>query len=155
MEVQLADLKRQLDETCATTEEMQRSYDCLKEEYLSLKRLSSGPRRERLTEAPGQQHLFDDGSASAAAGASRSSAGRGTAGTKRKKGHGRRRIPEHLPRTEVPHDVPPEERVCGCGREKVLHRRGRDRAARDTSPARCRSCGISIRSTPAPAAKTA
>ena len=37
---------------------------------------------------------------------------------KRKKGHGRRQIPDHLPRTDVPHDVPPAERVCDCGREK-------------------------------------
>ena len=42
------DLERQLDETCATTEELQRSYACLKEEYLALKRLLFGPRRERL-----------------------------------------------------------------------------------------------------------
>src|SRR5215467_4823799 len=53
------DLERQLDETCATTEELQRSYACLKKEYLALKRLLFGPRRERLPEAPGQGHLFD------------------------------------------------------------------------------------------------
>src|SRR5918995_6514525 len=53
------DLECQLDETCATTEELQRSYACLKEEYLALKRLLFGPRRERLPEAPGQGHLFD------------------------------------------------------------------------------------------------
>src|SRR4029078_11145159 len=53
------DLERQLDETCATTEELQLSYACLKEEYLALKRLLFGPRRERLPEAPGQGHLFD------------------------------------------------------------------------------------------------
>src|SRR6516162_6613262 len=58
----LGDLERQLDETCATTEELQRAYACLKEEYLALKRLLFGPRRERLPEAPGQGHLFvDDG----------------------------------------------------------------------------------------------
>src|SRR3954447_16767846 len=51
------DLERQLDETCATTEELQRAYACLKEEYLALKRLLFGPRRERLPEAPGQAHL--------------------------------------------------------------------------------------------------
>ena len=39
--------------------------------------------------------------------------------SKRKKGHGRRQIPEHLPRTEVPHDVPAEAKICDCGREKV------------------------------------
>src|SRR5882724_4442528 len=53
------DLERQLDETCATTEELQRSYACLKEEYLALKRLLFGPRRERLPEDPNQLHLFD------------------------------------------------------------------------------------------------
>ncbi len=53
----LHDLERQLDEFVATTEELQRSYACLKEEYLALKRLLFGPRRERLPEAPGQQHL--------------------------------------------------------------------------------------------------
>src|SRR5512142_1491576 len=56
---QLHDLEYQLDQTCATTEELQRSYACLKEEYLALKRLLFGPRRERLPEAPGQGHLFD------------------------------------------------------------------------------------------------
>src|SRR6202035_4768653 len=56
----LHDLECQLDETCSTTEELQRSYACLKEEYLALKRLFFGPRRERLPEAAGQQHLFDN-----------------------------------------------------------------------------------------------
>ena len=55
----LRDLERQLDEFVVTTEELQRSYDCLKEELLALKRLLFGPRRERLPEAPGQLHLFD------------------------------------------------------------------------------------------------
>jgi hypothetical protein len=59
MEVQLGDFKRQLDETCATNGELQRSHDCLKEQYEAMKRLWLGPRRERLTEAPGQQHLLD------------------------------------------------------------------------------------------------
>src|SRR3954452_14599076 len=53
------DLEHQLDETCTTTQELQRSYACLKEVYLTLKRLLFGPRRERLPEAPGQGHLFD------------------------------------------------------------------------------------------------
>jgi hypothetical protein len=46
--LRLRDLERQLDEFVATTEEMQRSYACLKEEYLVLKRMLFGPRRERL-----------------------------------------------------------------------------------------------------------
>ena len=58
--MRLRDLERQLDEFVATTEEMQRTYACLKEEHLVLQRMLFGPRRERLPEAPGQQHLFDD-----------------------------------------------------------------------------------------------
>ena len=57
--VRLRDLERQLDEFVATTEELERSYACLKEEYLALKRLLFGPRRERMPEAAGQLHLFD------------------------------------------------------------------------------------------------
>jgi transposase len=119
MEVQLGDLKRQLDETCATSEELQRSYDCLKEQYEAMKRLWLGPRRERLTEAPGQQHLFDiAGSVSPASELPIPPPAEEPAGQKRKRGHGRRRIAEYLPRTEVRHDVPAADRVCACGREK-------------------------------------
>ena len=38
MEVQLGDMKRQLDEMCATNGELQRSYDCLKEQYEAMRR---------------------------------------------------------------------------------------------------------------------
>jgi transposase len=120
MECRLADLERQLDETCATNGELKRSYDCLKEEYLALKRLFFGPRRERLPEAPGQQHLFDNDVPPPPPVESADSAPDGElpAGTRRK-GHGRRPIPDHLPRTEVVHDVSPDDRVCDCGCEKV------------------------------------
>jgi hypothetical protein len=53
--MRLRDLERQLDEFVATTEEMQRTYACKKEEHLALQRMLFGPRRERLPEAPGQQ----------------------------------------------------------------------------------------------------
>jgi len=120
MEVQLADLERQLDETCITNGELQRSYDCLKEQYEAMKRLWLGPRRERLAEAPGQQHLFDtDGTVSLASELPIPPPAEEPAEQKRKKGHGRRQIPEHLPRTEVPHDVSAEAKICDCGREKV------------------------------------
>jgi transposase len=117
--LRLRDLERQLDEFVATTEELERSYTCLKEEYLALKRLLFGPRRERLPEAPGQQHLFDADAPPALPDESADPApAEELPPPKRKKGHGRREIPDHLPRTDVPHDVPPEARVCDCGREK-------------------------------------
>jgi len=114
------DLERQLEEFVATTEELERSHACLKEEYLALKRLIFGPRRERLPEAPGQQRLFDDGAPPPPSVESTDTVpDEESPSRKRKKGHGRRPIPDHLPRTDVPHDVPPEARVCDCGRDKV------------------------------------
>ena len=85
-----------------------------------MKRLWLGPRRERLTEATGQQHLFDiAGTVSPVSELPILPPAEEATEQKRKKGHGRRQIPEHLPRTEVPHDIPPEARICDCGREKI------------------------------------
>src|SRR5215469_12740589 len=111
------DLERQLDETCATTEELQRSYACLKEEYLALKRLLFGPRRERLPEDPGQGHLFDTGPRTSVPPESAASAP--IAPAKHRKGHGRRPIGDHLPRRDVLHDVPEDQRTCSCGRART------------------------------------
>ena len=103
----------------ATTEEMQRSYACLKEEYLVLKRLLFGPRRERLPDDPGQGRLFDDGAPRRAFRRNLPTAIRVNPRPRSAaKGHGRRPIADHLPRRDVPHDVPEEERTCSCGREK-------------------------------------
>ena len=113
------DLECQLDETCATTEELQRSYACLKEEYLALKRLLFGPRRERLPEAPGQGHLFDTEPPTSTPPEPAASDPSEPRAAKRRKGHGRRPIADHLPRRDVLHDVPEEDRTCTCGRAKT------------------------------------
>src|SRR3954462_2363207 len=113
------DLERQLDETCATTEELQRSYACLKEEYLALKRLLFGPRRERLPEAPGQGQLFDTESMASTPPEPDVSYPSDHVPAKHRKGHGRRPIGDHLPRRDVLHDVPEEDRTCTCGRAKT------------------------------------
>jgi transposase len=113
------DLERQLDETCATTEELQRSYACLKEEYLALKRLLFGPRRERLPEAPGQGHLFDTVPMARTPPEPDASDPSEPAPAKHCKGHGRRPIGDHLPRRDVLHDVLEEDRTCACGRAKT------------------------------------
>lgn len=120
LERQLHDLESQLNETCSTSEELQRSYACLKEEYLALKRLFFGPRRERLPEAAGQLHLFDAHPCPSPPDESTvPAAAEELPARNRRKGHGRRRIPDNLPRTEVVHDVSPEQRACDCGREKA------------------------------------
>jgi transposase len=116
----LVDLERQLEQTCSTTDELQRSYACLKEEYLALKRLFFGPKRERLPEAPGQLHLFDDGAPAVAPDESSAPASTFQAPPPwRRQGHGRRKLSDDLPREEQLCDVAPEARVCQCGRDKV------------------------------------
>ena len=115
----LRDLERQLEEMAATTGDLTHSYNCLKEEYLALKRQLFGPRRERLAEAPGQQHLFDDAPTAVPVEPLDNGATEQPASRKPRKGHGRRIILDHSPRTPILHDVPPDERLCGCGREKA------------------------------------
>src|SRR5262249_58440941 len=95
------DLERQLDETCATTEELRRSYACLKEEYLALKRLLFGPRRERLPEAPGQGYLFDTAPAVSMPPEPTASDPSEPEPAKHRKGHGRRPLGGHLPPPHV------------------------------------------------------
>ena len=117
-QARIRDLERQVDETCATAEELQKALACLKEEYLALKRLLYGPRRERLTEDPSQQHLFDTEALTSLPLPELASED-APQSQKRRKGHGRRPIPDHVPRRDVLHDVPEAERTCGCGREKA------------------------------------
>jgi len=70
-------------------------------------------------EAPGQQHLFDNDALPSLLDESDDPApAQELPPRKRKKGHGRRPIPDHLPCKGVPHDVSSEEQVYGCGREK-------------------------------------
>jgi transposase len=117
-QTRIRDLERQVDETSATAEELQRALACLKEEYLVLKRLLYGPRRERLTEDPNQQHLFDT-DAGLSLPVPEPIVENQTQSPYHRKGHGRRPIPDHVPRRDVLHDVADEERTCGCGRERV------------------------------------
>jgi transposase len=114
----IRDLERQVDETCATAEELQRKLACLQEEHLALKRLLYGPRRERLVEDPNQQHLFDT-EALTSVPVPDPTLENPPQSPKHRNGHGRRPISDLLPRRDVPHDVSAGERMCGCGREKV------------------------------------
>ena len=115
----IADLERLLDELAATTEQRERAYACLKEELLNLKRLMFGPRRERLPEAPGQGHLFDHADAPNTPPEPADDGPAATESPQRRKGHGRRPIPDHLPRQDVLHDVAAADQTCACGRAKT------------------------------------
>src|SRR5262249_41827002 len=79
-----------------------------------------GPRRERLPEDPGQLHLFDaDVPPSVLEFPADPEPDAGSSPRRRRKGHGRNEIPDHLPRQDVLHDVAPEEQVCSCGCTKT------------------------------------
>lgn len=115
----IRDLERLLDELAATTEERERAYACLKEELLNLKRMMFGPRRERLPEAPGQGHLFDEADAPNIPPEPADDGPAAAESPKRRKGHGRRPIPDHLPRQDILHDVAAADQKCACGRSKT------------------------------------
>jgi transposase len=115
----IRDLERQLDELAATTEERERAFECLKEQLLNLKRMMFGPRRERLPEAPGQGHLFDAETAPSVPAEPDTDDPPAVDPPQRRKGHGRRPIPDHLPRTDVLHDVAAADQTCACGRAKT------------------------------------
>jgi transposase len=117
-QTRIRDLERQVEETSATAEELQRAFACLKEEYLILKRLLYGPRRERLAEDPNQQHLFDTKALPPSPIPEPVVESQSQSSNKRK-GHGRRPIPDHIPRRDVLHDVAEAKRTCDCGREKT------------------------------------
>lgn len=120
-QARVRDLEHQLDELAMTAEERERAFACLKEELLNLKRMMFGPRRERLPEDPNQQLLFDPGApVLAAPEVAEPDAVQPNARRTKAKGHGRGTLPEHLPREDVPHDVPEEDRQCACGRAKTL-----------------------------------
>jgi hypothetical protein len=84
-----------------------------------LKRLPFGPRRERLSEAPGQGHLFDAAPAASASPEATADDPSEPVPAKHRKGHGRRPIGDQLPRRDVFHDVPEDQRTCSCGRAKT------------------------------------
>ncbi len=83
--------------------------------YETLARRHFGPSSEKRKDAPGQQYLFDlpeqperpkppkpDGE---------------SLPKKKKRGGGRRPIPEHLPRKRIEYTLPEEQRRCSCCRE--------------------------------------
>jgi len=103
----------------------------LREYIRLLKSQRFGPRSERTSSE--QMGLFNEAEATAEEGAGEEAeAGSGEAvlevpaHTRRKRG-GRRPLPAYLPREEIVHDVPEEERVCANHSEHRLTRIGEER----------------------------
>jgi transposase len=117
--VRICDLERQLEELAATSDERERAFACLKEELLILKRKLFGPRRERLPDDPGQGHLFDVAPPSSTSAEPDADDFAKADPPKARRRRGRRPIPDHVSRTDVPHEVPEADQRCACGRMKT------------------------------------
>ena len=86
----------------------------LETELRLLRQKLYGPKSERITVDPAvQANLFNEAEATEEK-EEKQAEELEVASHKRRKG-GRRPLPEHLPRIEEVHDIPEEEKVCGCG----------------------------------------
>jgi transposase len=116
---QASQLERVLDETAASYEELQESYQATVEELTRLKRWIYGRRRERIIEAEGQRHLFD---LEPPANVEPEESPQEPV-AQQVAAHSRRRRRE-LDLSKLPHfrhelDISPAEKTCDCcGREK-------------------------------------
>jgi transposase len=113
-----ATLKRMVLELLASLQERQRDNEALRHRLDLLLRRLYGPRGERFD--PNQSLLFPE----MAAGQDMAAAPTETAAPARPKRrcrpHGRRRLPEHLPREPRHHELSEAERVCqGCGQVRI------------------------------------
>jgi transposase len=113
---ELKDTSGSLEQTVSTLEAVQQEKQQLLEEIQLLKKLLFGPRRERLADAPNQQHLFelrgDEGTAAVETVAEEILVPEHTRRTRH--GHGWNELPQHLPREEHRHELPEAERLCPC-----------------------------------------
>jgi transposase len=126
-----------LAETAVTCEEQRTQIERLQAELELFKRFLFGRRSERFVESADQGRLFDqraDGDAPASE--SPEAAEEEISYRRRRQGHGWSELPPHLPREEVPLDVPEAERICSCCGEPMV-KIGEDRTERvDYRPAK-------------------
>jgi transposase len=117
---EVATLKRLVLELLASLREERRDKEALRHRLDLLLRRLSGPRGERF--APNQPWLCAELAPGADPPASAAAAPpQPTPRPKRRcRPHGRRRLPEHLPRESCPHELTEAERLCPhCGRPRV------------------------------------
>jgi len=117
-----ATLKRMILELLASLHDSQRDNESLRHRLDALLRRLYGPRAERYD--PNQPLLFAElntvAQTAGAAGATPSEPATQHQTKRRCKPHGRRRLPENLPREPRHHELSEAERVCpGCGQTRV------------------------------------
>ena len=137
-----------------TVQEHQQTIDDLRHQLDLYRRYVFGPRRERLTDAPGQGHLFEIEEPDLPIVPPETPAGDSKAPAKPRKS--RKPDYDRLPQVRIEHDVPEAEKVCShCGEHKA--RIGEDEShacctlSRPTSSFTSTSCP----STPVPTAAMA
>lgn len=118
LSAELNDTTGTLEQTACTLDVVQQEKQQLLEEIQLLKKLLFGPRRERIVEAPGQQHLFelqaDEATPAAASETAADEIIVPEHTRRRRRGHGWNELPKHLPREERRHELPESERLCDC-----------------------------------------
>lgn len=116
-------LQQQLDQLTGTAgqqaetiDALQQTIEKLRHELQLLKRYIFGQRRERFVEDPRQQKLFgvDSQQVDQAAAPSAEDDQEASSPKQRRRGHGRRPLPDFLPRHEEIHELDADERVCPC-----------------------------------------
>src|SRR5262245_3497957 len=113
-----ATLKRMVMELVASLHERQRDIEALRHRLHVLLRRLYGPRGERFD--PRQLLLFLEPAAGQDAVTAHSEPAEPTKPQRRCRPHGRRRMPEGLPREPRHHELSEAERVCrGCGRLRI------------------------------------
>jgi transposase len=122
-EQEAAELKRVLEETAVSFEELRQEHAAALEELAQLKRWIYGQRRERIVESAGQQHLFELSPASDTNQTSlvdEEEAPGNSTNTRRRRRQKRKLDLDHLPHHRHELDVSDEEKVCSCcGEPKV------------------------------------
>lgn len=97
----------------ATIDEQHQQIGKLRHELELFKRYLFGQRRERFVEDPRQVKLFEHG-ASPSAAPPAEEVSESLARPGRHRGHGRRRLPDSLPRRRIIHELSEAERGCPC-----------------------------------------
>lgn len=133
---ELAHTQSVLAETAVTCQEQQTRIEQLQAEIELLKRYLYGRRSERFVEDPGQGRLFEQPAGTPPSPELPDAAQEEISFLRRRQGHGWSELPAHLPREEVPIDVPEAERLCPCCNEP-MQKIGEDRSERvDYRPAK-------------------
>ena len=98
----------------ATIDKQHEQIDKLRHELELFKRYLFGQRRERFVEDPRQEKLFAMGHAGAIDQSPAAEVVDSPAPSGRRRGHGRRRLPDSLPRRRIIHEISEAERRCPC-----------------------------------------